>query len=64
MQSFPVHFIYNYLMDFYHNEQIVEKQRKQLASTLKEGQSLKRDSFLRFVVVVNRVTLYTFSILM
>ena len=51
MQSFPVHFIYNYLMDFYHNEEIVEKQRKQLTSTLKEGQSLKRDRFLKFVVV-------------
>ena len=51
MQSFPVHFIYNYLMDFYHNEEIVEKQREQLTSTLKTGQSLKRDKFLRFVVV-------------
>ena len=61
MQSFPVHFIYNYLMDFYHNEEIVEKQRKQLASTLKEGQSLKRDRFLRFVVVSEQsYSLYIF----
>ena len=61
MPSFPVHFIYNYLMDFYHNEEIVEKQRKQLASTLKEGQSLKRDRFLRFVVVSEQsYSLYIF----
>ena len=51
MQSFPVHFIYNYLMDFYHNESIVQKQQKQLSSTLQEGQILRRDKFLRFVVV-------------
>ena len=51
MQSFPVHFIYNYLMDFYHNESIVQKQHKQLSSTLQDGQILKRDKFLRFVVV-------------
>ena len=51
MQSFPVHFIYNYLMDFYHNESIVQKQQKQLSSTLQEGQILQRDKFLRFVVM-------------
>ena len=51
MQSFPVHFIYNYLMDFYHNESIVQKQHKQLSLTLQDGQILQRDKFLRFVVV-------------
>lgn len=54
MQSFPVHFLYNFLIDFYHNENIVEKQRKQLSLTLKEGQVLQRDKFLRFVVLDNR----------
>lgn len=46
IQSFPVHFLYNYLMDFYHNEDIVEKQRKGLLSSLKEGQTIRRDKYL------------------
>ena len=54
IQSFPIHFVYNYLMDFYHNEEIVEKQRKNLSSTLKNGQTLKRDCYLRFVIVDNK----------
>lgn len=51
MQSFPVHFVYNFLMDFYHNECIVERQRKELSSSLKDGQALQRDNFLRFTVI-------------
>lgn len=51
MQSFPVHFIYSYLMDFYHNESKIQKQHKQLSSTLQDGPIFKRDKFLRFVVV-------------
>ena len=51
MQSFPVHFIYSYLMDIYHNESIAHIQHKQLSLTPQEGQILQRDKFLRFVVL-------------
>jgi hypothetical protein len=51
MQSFPVHFLYNFLMDFYHNEAIVEKQRYNIQRNMKVGQSLDRDCFERFVVL-------------
>ena len=51
MQSFPVHFVYNFLMDFYHNEEIVDRQRKHLLSTLTESQELRRDGHHRFIVV-------------
>lgn len=53
MQSFPVHYLYNFLMDFYHNENIVEKQKINSTSSLKEGQKLKRDKYLRFTIVDN-----------
>ena len=51
MQSFPVHFMYNFLMDYYHNELIVRKQKSSLEKGLKEGQEIKRDLFKRFVIV-------------
>ena len=53
MQSFPVHYLYNFLMDFYHNENIVEKQKNSLTSSLKQGQRLERDKYLRFTIVNN-----------
>lgn len=53
MQSFPVHFVYNFLMDFYHNEEIVDRQRKRLSLSLKGGQELRRDEHHRFIVVNN-----------
>lgn len=53
MQSFPVHYLYNFLMDFYHNENIVEKQNNSLTSSLKQGQKLERDKYLRFTIVNN-----------
>lgn len=51
MQSFPVHFVHNFLMDFFHNEEIVDRQRKNLLSTLTESQELRRDGHHRFIVV-------------
>ena len=48
MQSFPVHFLYNYLMDFYHNEQIVERQIEKMRKVVKEGQEISRDEYKRF----------------
>lgn len=53
MQSFPVHFVYNFPMDFYHNEEIVDRQRKRLSLSLKGGQELRRDEHHRFIVVNN-----------
>jgi hypothetical protein len=50
MQSFHVHFMYNFLMDYYHNEIIVEKQKSNLKKLLKENQVLTRDSYHRFIV--------------
>ena len=43
MQSFHVHFMYNFLMDYYHNEIIVEKQKSNLKKLLKENQVLTRE---------------------
>jgi hypothetical protein len=50
MQCFPVHFIYNFLMDYYHNEQIVETQIRELNKTLGNGQVLRRDMYHRLVI--------------
>ena len=50
MQSFPIHFLYNLLMDFYHNEEIVKNQKKTLEAYLKEGKCIKRDFYHRFVI--------------
>ena len=50
MQSFHVHFMYNFLMDYYHNEMIVQKQKSHLKKLLKETQVLTRDSYHRFIV--------------
>jgi hypothetical protein len=51
MQSFPVHFTYNYLMDFYHNEQIVCNQIKELKKRLQPNEVLSRDIYKRFVKI-------------
>ena len=50
MQSFSVHFLYNYLMDYYHNEQIVEKQLENLEKFLGNGQKVVRDIYHRFTI--------------
>ena len=38
-------------MDFYQNESIVKDQRMKLQSMLKEGESITRDAYKRFVIV-------------
>ena len=48
MQNFHIHFLYCYLMDFYQNEQIVEKQRKNIQALM--GKQPSRDKYMRFVV--------------
>lgn len=50
MQTFPVHFMYNYLMDYYHNELTVEKQMSEAKKILEEGQEFTRDIYKRFSV--------------
>ncbi|KAL9960054.1 hypothetical protein ACROYT_G033453 [Oculina patagonica] len=52
MQSFSVHFLYNFLMDYYQNEKIVELQRAQiLKSLVSEGEKVVRDEYCRFIIV-------------
>ncbi len=51
MQSFPVHFLYNYLMDYYHNEQIVDRQFGIMKDSLKNGEKLERDVYHRLVIL-------------
>lgn len=50
VQGFGVHYLYNYLMDFYDNEDIVAKQREKLARSVNAGKEIKRDQYLRFIV--------------
>ena len=47
MQNFETHAMFNFLMDFYQNREIVEKQRKNLEKT---GHKIVRDRFHRFVI--------------
>jgi hypothetical protein len=50
MQSFEVHIVYNFLMDYYQNEEIVYKQKRTLEKSLVKGEKLIRDSNLRFII--------------
>uniref|UniRef100_A0A7M5UYH7 HMG domain-containing protein n=2 Tax=Clytia hemisphaerica TaxID=252671 RepID=A0A7M5UYH7_9CNID len=50
-QGFLHHFYYNYLMNFYENEEIVSKQRRNLENMVSNtGKIVKRDEYSRFVV--------------
>ncbi len=51
MQSFEVHVAYNFLMDFYQNEEIVLKQKNTIAKSLAKGEKFVRDGNLRFIIV-------------
>jgi len=51
MQNVPVHFMYNYLMDYYQNELIVEKQILQLKKNLEPGHEITRDIYKRFPAI-------------
>ncbi len=48
MQSIHTHIFYNFLMDFYDNEEVVKKQTEELQS--KTGRKICRDKNLRFVI--------------
>lgn len=52
-QTFEVHDLYNYLMDFYQNEMIVNEQRLKIEATLKSDQTLERNIYRRFVISEN-----------
>ena len=51
LQNFETHVTFNYLMDFYQNEEIVDRQRKIMEQHLSKEQRLCRDKFLRFKIV-------------
>ena len=51
VQDFGTHFFYNYLMDFYNNESIVNRQRNNTEKLGKSGQEVRRDQWKRFVIV-------------
>ena len=50
-QNFGLHFLFNFLMDFYQNQAIVKAQNNSLQSHLKCGQKISRDRFHRFAIV-------------
>ena len=52
MQNLEVHVAYNFLMDYYQNEEIVDRQRQALEKTLKNGEKLIRDNNLRFRIII------------
>jgi hypothetical protein len=49
-QSFEVHYMYNFLMDFYQNEEIVLQQRHRLEESIQPDEFIERDSLARFVI--------------
>lgn len=51
VQNFGVHFLYNYLMDFYQNEQIVHSQLSYLKKHFQGTGEIVRDKFMRFTFV-------------
>ena len=51
MQSFEVHMVYNFLMDYYQNEEIVHCQKQTLEKTLNNGDKLIGDNNLRFCII-------------
>ena len=56
-QSFHIHFFFNYLMDYYQNESIVEKQKEKLKKLMKENQTLERDVYKHFIIKDNITTM-------
>ena len=45
--SVMMHIFHNYLMNYYKNEEIVQRQKRELESS--SGKKMKRDNFMRFV---------------
>ena len=50
-QNFAKHIFYNYLINFYQNEQIVKRQQINLCNDKKDTEVLVRDELLRFKLV-------------
>ena len=50
MQSFEVHIAFNYLMDYYQNEEIVANQRKIIEKDLVDGKKIIRNNLMRFII--------------
>lgn len=49
VQGFGTHFLFNFLMDFYQNEMIIQKQLLNLKKRLPEAFQVKRDKYMRFI---------------
>lgn len=49
VQGFGTHFLFNFLMDYYQNEIIIQKQLMNLKKRLPEGFQVKRDKYMRFI---------------
>lgn len=49
-QNFGLHFLFNFLMDFYQNEAIVAAQRSSLKVHLKPTEKIERDQYHRFAI--------------
>jgi hypothetical protein len=45
-----VHIAFNYLMDYYQNEETVQKQLANLEKGILPGQRIARNNWLRFVI--------------
>jgi hypothetical protein len=50
MQNFLVHFHYNYLVDYYNNEKIVEDLTTKMLSRVREDEKLVRGPYHKLVV--------------
>ena len=49
-QKFETHILFNYLMDFYQNEEVVTSQKKNLSNLLQDDKKIVRDQMSRFVI--------------
>ena len=49
-QQMEVHIAFNYLMDFYQNEEIVQKQLMNLKQGILPGQRIVRNKWLRYII--------------
>ena len=50
-QSFEVHYMYNFLMDFYQNEAIVKDQKCHIQKNMLPGETVERNEYGRFVIL-------------
>ena len=63
MQSFEVHMAYNFLMDYYQNDEIVHHQKQMLEKTLRDDEKIIRDKFLRFCVMGTDVPIFALFVI-